>query len=99
MKEIAKDKTDNINKIFSIQCTLKKYYEIFNKVRKLIKQEKEEKIKNLCKELQLIDPDMEIIYKKTETKEHNDNKQFVLQTQEHQKKTKTTHQETTTEIP
>ncbi len=80
MREISEDKTDIINKTFSIQCTSKRNYdqlaeickkpEIFNKVRKLIKQEKEEKIKKHRKELHSIDPEMEIKLKKNDQREH-----------------------------
>ena len=96
MREIEEDKTDTTNKIFSIRCSSKRHYnqlaeicrnpEIFHKASELIKQEKEEKIRKLCKELQLIDPDMDITPRKNETTEHNDNKKLVIQTQQKPKK-------------
>ncbi len=92
LRLIEEDNTDTNIKIFSIRCASKTDYyqlaeiyrnhEVFQKARELIKQEKDEKITKLRKELQLIDPEMDITSKKKKTTECNDNIPPVIQKQQ-----------------
>ena len=92
LRLIEEDNTDTNIKIFSIRCASKTDYyqlaeiyrnhEVFQKARELIKQEKDEKIIKLRKELQLKDLEMDITPKKKKTTECNDNIPQEIQKQQ-----------------